>query len=351
MALDTVIQQGRFTSAGAAVTLQIRSDLDWIRVYNETVTYAAGNGDGAEFYFQRGMTNGRGVLYTKEATIGALVPSQIAANAGFTLVDSSVDTISATGAITGLTAANPPVVTSASHGLSVGDIVRMVSLNNQPQINGMDFTVTASAATFTIGNINLANSTASTSGTWLKIPYQPMFYPRRRFITYVSQATNPQQAKIYMSVTHGLTVGQKVRLSFPGGSNLWENFAVLDGVQCTVVAINQARAGNEPNNAGTANNIVVDVDVSALGNWNVFGAANNQAYPPSTAVPFTQAQVIPFGENTATALANSVDILQDATINTAYIGVTLGAGAAAPAGQADDVIYWVAGKSFSVDNQ
>ena len=179
MALDTVLLQGRFTADGNAKTLALRSDWDWMRVYNETVLQAAGAGNGAEFYFQRGMTDGRGLLYTKEATIGALVPTQIAANSGFTYVDSSVVTPSARSALTGLTAANPPVVTSAGHGLSVGDIVRFDTLNNQSQIAGMDFSVTAAGATFTIGNINLTNSTASTSGFWRQIPFDPMFSPRR----------------------------------------------------------------------------------------------------------------------------------------------------------------------------
>lgn len=348
MALDTVILQGRFTSTGTAQTIALRSDWDWMRVYNETVSYAAGNDDGAEFYFQRGMTNGRGVLYTKEATIGALVPSQIAANEGFFYVDSSITTPSAAAALTAITAANPPVVTSAGHGLSVGDIVRFSTLDGQPQVAGIDFTVTASGATFTVGNINLANSTNSTTGFWRKIPFDAIFYPRRRFITWVENAVQP---KVYMSVTHGYTVGQKVRFAFPGGTSVWGNFAGMDNQEATIIAINVARAGSEPNNSGTANNIQVDFDTSTFGAWNVFGAGGNEGYPPDTAVPFGPAQVVPFGENTAEALSQGTNILDDATINQAILGVTLAAGASSPAGVEDDVIYWIAGKSFSVDNQ
>ncbi len=345
MALDSVILQGRFTADGNAKTLSLRSDWDWIRVINETVSYAAGAGDSAQFFFQRGMTDGRGLRYDKEATIGALVPAQLAANSGFSYVDSSVIVPSARAALTGLTAANPPVVTSAGHGLSVGDIVRFDTLNNQPQIAGMDFSVTASAATFTIGNINLTNSTASTSGFWRKIPYDAMFYPRRRFITYISSAS---QCKVYMSVTHGYTVGQKVRLQLPGGSSVWGDYAQLDGVSATIQSINATRAGNEPNNAGTANNIVLDVDTSAYTAWeSTFGAASNEAYPGSGAVPFSNAQVVPFGEDSAYALSQNVDFLEDATLNQAILGVRLAAGANSPAGVANDVIYWMAGKSFS----
>jgi hypothetical protein len=346
MATNTTILQGRFTSAGTAVTLNLRSGWDWIKVYNQTVLFAAGGGSGAQFYFQNGMTNGRGVVYTKEATIGALVPSQIAANAGFFYVDQSQPVSGTRAAITGLTAANPPVVTSAGHGLIVGDIVRFDTLNNQPQIAGIDFTVTASSTTFTIGNINLTNSSASTTGFWRKID-PSVWYPHNRTITYVSSTS---QAKIYMSVTHGFQVGQQVRLSFPGGSSVWGSYAILDGLQVSILAVNATRAGNEPNNGGTANNIVVDLDTSAFTAWSsTFGASSNQAYPASSKVPFTPAQVVPIGENTAVALQEGVDILTDATVNNAIIGVTLAAGAGSPAGVTSDVIYWVAGSSFSND--
>jgi hypothetical protein len=295
------------------------------------------------------MTDGRGLLYTKEATIGALVPTQIAANAGFFYVDSSLTAPLSNNLLTAITAANPPVVTTAATLPSVGDIVRFNMLDNQPQIAGLDFTVTAAGGgTFTIGNINLANSTASTSGNWRRIPYDAIFYPRRRFITWVENAVQP---KVYMSVTHGYTVGQQVRFVFKGGAAVWGDYAQMDGQQATIIAINVARAGNEPNNAGTANNIQVDFDTSAYAAWNTFGAGANQGYPPSTAVPFSPAQVVPFGEDTAQAITSNVDILDDATENLAILGVRLAAGAASPAGVTGDVIYWIAGKSFSVDNQ
>ena len=60
---------------------------------------------------------------------------------------------------------------------------------------------------------------------------------------------------------------------------------------------------------------------------------------------------MPIGEDTATALALGANILGDATTNVGYFGMQLQAGAGSPAGVTDDVIYWVAGKSFSVNNQ
>ena len=56
------------------------------------------------------------------------------------------------------------------------------------------------------------------------------------------------------------------------------------------------------------------------------------------------------GEDTATALLAGVDILSDATLNTGYLGMLLTGGINNPGGAASDVVYWVAGKSFSVSN-
>lgn len=346
----TIIQQGRFTSDGSAKTLSIRSDVDWMRVYNYTQMLADAADTGYEFYWQRGLADGYGFEYQSNATNNAIDLVALTTG-GFTLIDSSGTTQPARVALTGLTAANPAVITSAAHGLSVGDVVRFTSLDNQDQLSGLDFSVTAVGGVnqFTVGNINMANSTASTAGFWRKIDFDPLYYPRRRYVTYVSQSATAGRAKIYFSVAHGFTVGQEVRLSFKG--SVWEEFQQLDNRIATIVAVNEARAGNEPNNGGTANNIVVDVDVSALGNWNVFGDNNDQAYPDDADVPFTPAQVVPVGEDTAQALSSSVDILGDATYNTGYLGMRLAAGQDSPAGQANDVIYWTAGKAFSVTNE
>lgn len=351
MAYDTILEQGRFVSTGANVTISLRQGVDWIRVYNTTAA-AQGAADLAyEFYWQRGMaTTGQlGLFWTKLGTVAndPVTVGQFAAGAGFILVDSSLVTPSVPNALTAITAANPPVVTSVVVP-PLGGIVRFEDLDNQPQISGIDFTVTAvGGGNFTIGNINLTNSVASTAGFWRLIPFDAMFYPRKRFITWVETAVNP---KVYMSVTHGFTVGQQVRLVFPGGPTIWENFAALDGVTATIIAINVARAGNEPNNGGVANNIQLNIDTSTFGAWNVFGAANNEAYPPAAAVPFSPAQVVPIGEDTGFALTAGADILADATRNTAITGITLVGGAAGPAGAAADIIFWVAGKSFAVNN-
>ena len=370
----TIIGQGTFTvpAAGVSATniaIPCGTDWMWVRNYTQAGINGAAN-TGINFYWQRGMAAGTGMVWYKTAAGVAVLSADTYVSGGFTLLDTSVSTPGTSNALTAITAANPPVITTAATLPAVGSVVRIINPNNQAQIGGLDFTVTANGGgTFTIGNINLTNSTASTAGFWRQIPFDPIFYPRRRYVTFVRAATS---AVIYLSVTHQFAVGQIVRLSFPGGSAVWGNYAALDGVQATITAVNVARAGNEPNNAGTANNIQVNVDTSAFGAWNVFGAGGNQGYPAAGLVPFTPAAVIPEGEDSATSLSSLLaqvplnydgsavsgannGLLSDATVNTAFIGMTLGTGGngtalgapiAGPAGSAAaDVMYWVAGKS------
>ena len=102
---------GRFTSTGQSQYIPLRSGVDWMWVKNETVSYAPGADTGAEFYWQLGDALGRGTIYTKTAVTNALQVGQIAANSGFFLIDSSIQTPGALVALTGITNGNPPIVT------------------------------------------------------------------------------------------------------------------------------------------------------------------------------------------------------------------------------------------------
>jgi len=327
--------QGRFTSTGSAVILSIRSDLDYMWVLNETVAYATGAGTGAWFYWQRGMTQGRGVIYTKTATTQALTIGQIAANAGFFLVDTSVNIPGPSTAITGITGGTPPVVqTGDTSLLNVGDIVRIYSTVGALQLRGLDFTIGTIVAntSFTLAYMSPIAAASPGAGTFRRIPYDAYFYPRNRYITNISQAT---QAIVTLSVTHGLTVGQTVRFIVPTVSSVAFGMTQMDGLQGDIVAVGATDAN------GYTNTITVDIDTTGFTAF---------AFPLTTDPGFTPAQIVPIGESTAVALQFNTNILGDSTTNTATIGIQLQAGSASPAGVATNVIYWVAGKSFSVNN-
>lgn len=330
MIVFTGSNSGRFTSDGTAKLIYLPTDVDWMYVLNETVSYAAGAGTGAEFYWQRGMANGQGVIKTKTAVTGALAIAQIAANSGFFLTDTSDQTPGAPVATTSISNGTPPVVaTGTTTGLVSGDVVRLIDPVNALQFGGIDFTIgTIVASTsfeLTYGP-TIANAVGA--GVYRKIPYQPLFYPRRRTISSISQAAS---AVVVLTVTHGFTVGQRVRFVIPAVNATYFGMTELDGVEATITAVSTAN-----------NSITVDVDTSG---YTAF------AWPLTTSGGFTPAQVVPVGEDTAQANSSGVSVLGDATLNQGQLGMTLAAGTASPAGANNDVIYWVAGKSFNVNNE
>lgn len=327
---NTILQQGRFTATGSSVTIQLRSDVDWMAVYNVTIGAASQTtAVGVKYYWQRGFPAGAKWSTFKSNAANAANLEQYITSAGFTLVDSSSNpngTLNAT--ITAISNAAIPVVSnSGTNGLAAGDVVRLFNVASAQQVGGFDFTVghnTLTTGTFSLDY--MSQMIAGTTGSWRKINFDPLFYPRRRFITKITAAAS---AVVTMSVTHGYLVGQQVRLVVPAAYGMVE----MDGLLGTITAVNTTLA--------SGNTITLNIDSSAFTAF---------AWPLSAAVPFSAAEVVPVGEDSAQALSSSVNTLSDATLNTGYIGMILQGGANCPGGAASDVVYWVAGKSFSVDN-
>jgi hypothetical protein len=327
--------QGRFTSTGGITNLELPSGVDWLWIKNLTVSYAAGAGAGAEFYWQLGMPQGQGTIYTKTATTNALAVSQLAAGTGFFLVNNTVNLPGPSLSLTGITSGNPPVVNTTNTGsLASETIVRIFNTVGAQQLGGLDFSIdnVIASTSFELAYMPAIANANPGAGTFRVIPYNPYFYPSSRYITKISQAT---QAIVTLSVDHGYLVGQVVRLIVPTVSAAAYGMTELNGVQATIVAIDQDDVD------GDTNTITIDQDTTAFTAF---------SFPLTTDPGFTPAQVVPMGENTAQALASNVYILSDATNNTGFFGIQLIAGANSPAGVTNDQIYWVAGKSFDVDN-
>lgn len=336
MSYNTVIQQGRFTADGSNKNISIRSGFDWIKVYNETAIAQGAADLGAEFYFQTGMTNGRGIVTTKLGTVGndPLTIGQIAADSGFFVLDTTGNPLGSQVAVTAVTNVVRPIVsTGSTAGLLAGSIVRLYSLTAGKQnLNGYDFAVDTIVAntSFRIASaLATAPGATAATGQYRIVKFNPMFYPSFRYIANITQAA---QAVVTVTVPSLYKVGQTISFVIP---NEEYGMIELNGLSGTVVAVNDTLA---------TQTVTVDIDTTTFTPF-VFPTAAQWANPLS------KAMVIPQGMDTAQALAQSANILSDATNNEGMIGVTLVAGAASPAGQAADVIYWVAGKSFSVDNQ
>jgi hypothetical protein len=323
------IINGSFTSNGSAKTLVLRGDLDSIEVWNATEMAAQNDSHGVSYYWQRGLAANNGFVTLRNAAHTAVdIRSSAALGVpGFTLVDSSVTTPGAVVATTDIGTVAHRVLTATTTGLSVGSIVRLANMTGAAEFNGMDFTVTAvnAGVHFDIGYTPVTVAAAA-AGQYRIIPNDTLYYPRNRYIASISQAA---QAVVVLTVTHNLQVGQQIRFHVPAMYGMVE----LEGLSGNIVAIDT-----------TTNSITVDIDTTGFTAfaWPITAVASASAH--------TLPQIVPVGENTATALAAvpPVDILTDATINTGYIGIVLGAGDTSPAGSNNDVIYWRATTSFNL---
>lgn len=325
-----ISNQGSFTQTNPATNkfISIPSGFDWIEVFNQTKAAAAGGGAGVKFYFNpHTMTNGTGFVESKTAGTDALLINDIAAGAGFFVMDTSNQEPGASVVLTSVSnAATPVVATGNTAGLFAGDTVRLYNVTGALQLGGIDFTIDTIVANTSFELAYMAQVVAGTTGTFRKIPFNPIYYPRNRIISKITQAS---QAVVTLTVTHGYHVGQKIRFIIPEVTALAFGMTALNDEVVTITAIDTVN-----------NTITVDFDTSAMTAF---------AWPLTADPEFTPAQIVPAGMDTAAALYAGVNIHSDASRNEAQLGVLLMAGALSPAGAAGDVISWRSGVSFTVD--
>jgi hypothetical protein len=369
----TIIGQGRFIVPATVVNqiIAIPSGVDWLSVRNYTASGTVGGvaAAGNEFFWQRGMAAGTGIV-KYYANGGQVVTGDTLVSGGFTLYDPSAQTagaqplLSAPVATTATTNATRPVVSTASTaGISVGTVVRM-SNTAQTDVNGIDFVVGAVTlnTNFTLtGNAQSALATApgviGGAGFYRIVNNgnSQLFYPRARVITNVTQAVN---AVVSTARAHGLTPGQEIRFNIPAVSGM------------TQLNPNPLNLGFPTGNVSNAiiltviddYNFTINIDTTAFTAF---------TYPTVAQQPSSFPELTPFGEDTATSLIvlgaqvpsigglqifnTQTGLLADATVNTGFLGMILGTGGlgtvsgaaiTGPAGTtAADVMYWVAGKS------
>ncbi len=380
------------TQAGDAVVIQIPSGVDWLKVYNYTKAGQNGNSAayfqgvananvGYEFYWQRGMAPGTGMVRYKAN--GAATVDQETFNlvsvagggGGFTLYDPSgqdpqaLPVFGPSVAFSAISNATQPVVTTASTaGLFVGAVVRLALQSGDTalanDVSGIDFIVSAittnTSFTLLASSNALANVPGLTTGTghWRLVNYYPMFYPRRLYVTNITQAVN---ATVSTAIAHGLTPGQEVRFLIPAVSGM--------------VQLNSTQQSRFL--AATILTVVDDYSFTINVDTTFYTAFS---WPTVAQMPSSFPEVVPVGEDTATSLtsvANQVPsinglqiyntnsgLLADSTVNTGFLGMILGSGGRGitlttpiigPAGtvhfssgdviDARDTVYWVAGKS------
>jgi hypothetical protein len=324
--------QGTFVGTGQNILLPIREGVDWINVYNTTVAAASQTtAIGVQYYWQFGMPPGAMIAYFKSNAAAAANLTQYLTTGGFYPYNNTINIPGPSVALTAISTGTPPVVsTTNTAGLVNGSVVRIFNTTNAQQFGGVDFTIgnVITNTSFTLAYAPTI-SPAGTSGTFRMIPYDPYFYPPTRVISNISNAT---QAIVTLNVTHAYTIGQVVRFVIPTVTSTSFGMTQLDGVAGTIVNIGQSDVN------GYTNTITVDVDTTSFGTF---------AWPVTTDPFTTLPQIVPVGENTAQAIASNVNLLGDSEVNIGQLGITLTGGQNHPGGANGNVMFWVAGKSFS----
>lgn len=311
---------GTFTSDGNVRNLSFPSGYTEFSMLNITdFGSTAANTNVMTVYGTSSMAAGSAIIGNKTNGAATIAIGSMITSGGLTFVaDSGSTSLGALTAITSITNATPPVVTIGStSGLSSGDIVRITDVTGQLNLSGLDFTIDTIV---TNSSFNLAYMVApggaGTGGNYQRIPFDSRYYPRNRIITSISKAAS---AVIVMSVTHGFTVGQLVRIIVPSAFGMTQ----LSNQLATITAINT-----------TTNSITINVDTTS---YTTFAFPNSA----TAALGVTFAQVVPVGEAATSPYQN---LLDDATVNTSFTGVQIGTSA-----QTSGKLYqWIAKKGQSI---
>lgn len=296
------ILKGSFTSAGAGFNLPLGFVPTYYHAINLTQASSSANpGVVKKVEWFQGMA-ADSLLVTKNTNSAATDESSLVTTGGITAYDSATPATYAPVAITSISQANPALVTSATHGLVDGNLVRIYGVATMTQLNGLVFTVDVqSGTTFTIP-VNTSGFAAGGTGGFLQRVSSGLFSPYRNEIVAITQAAN---AVVSTAKAHGYVAGDFVKLYVPSQWGMTQ--ANLKQVKILSV---------------TSLTFTCDLDTTAFTAF---------AFPLAAAFPLTYAQVVPVGE---VALS-----LLDPMRNVGTTGLSLGLNAV---GAASDVWYWFA---------
>lgn len=339
----TLITQGSFLSTGVNVKIPLPSSVDYFKTYNLTqmplapATAVVVMGE----WFGGSLINANsGLRWKKSSNTSVLNLDTFAtstASNGFTYVTSS-PVIEAQGAnaITGITAANPAVVTQTNT-YNNGDILYLYNTTGDLTIGGMPFQISsASGSGYTLlGLANVAGNglAAATAGFTRRVSPALAVDPQYLYITNISAAS---QAVVSTSVDPSpyYVVGNKIHFSVPGSFGMTQ----MNGLTGTVTAVNAVSATA---NIG-AYNLTVNIDSSAFTAF---------VFPSTTLSPTAQlfATLAPAGSATQQNYISGVYTgyeFQKTPFHTGQFTpyMLVAGGAQSPGGANNDTILWQAYK-------
>jgi len=260
-------------------------------------------------YGSSSMPAGSAFISQKTNGAATIALEKTLSSGGFTFVqDSGHYPLGASVAVTAVSQAQPAVVsTGNTAGLTANSsVVTMYNVAGMQQISGLPFTIGTIVAntSFTLAYLDTTNATsfptAGTTGSYRFVAFpENYFFPRRNYITNISQATS---AIITFSVTNKFVVGEYIRISVPTGFGMTQ----MNGQLAQITAVGAADA------SGFTNTVTVNVNSTAF-----------NAFVWPITIPTTFAQAVDVAE-TAT-------ILTQAEVNNSFTGIQIAGGAAGAA--------------------
>jgi len=299
MAQYSKILRGTFTSTGVNKPLYLPMKPDMIEIWNKTKYATTTNHTGVSAI---GFAeDAAGTAYLTESN-GTAWLGKILTSGGFTFFSAGTPTFGAVKTVTGITQANPAVVTVTGHGYQTGDVVWFYGTTGMLQVAGIPYTITRTGAnTFTIPVDSSGFGAAATAGFVKQVLYPDLYIPELCYITSITKAS---QAVITTSFNHNFIVGQEVGFTVPSAWGMTQIDSAVylqtsNGIpqQAYVTAV-------------TASTITVNIDSTAFTTF---------AYPTSAtaALGLTFPQVYAIGDqNTGYSLNSSGQV--------PYLGVTNG---------------------------
>ena len=200
---------GTYTSDGTSQLVDIPADVVKFELFNLTYFGSTAATTVEETaWWVLGLADDSAYIGNKTNGAATIAITSMATSGGFTLLDRSGNPVGNQVAVTGITNADPMVVsTGTTTGLVAGDTVRLYADTTAPstanQIYNRDYTIdtVVASTSFSLPYTGVAPGAAETGGAFYrKVNINSPFYPRNRLISNISKAAS---AVIEMTVTPG----------------------------------------------------------------------------------------------------------------------------------------------------
>ena len=226
-----------FISEGQPIEIPMTFRPSWVKVTNITKRLNPGTTSRA-FYseWQDTETLTTSTLQLSKSSSTTTPSESVITTGGITIRDPSSVQFEAPVTFTSLSKATSAVVARSSHGLVVGDKIRLLTAASATQFTLMNYTVTARTANnFTLGYLDTDSLSANGgSGTYQKINFDDPTRPSMHYVTKLTKSAGNRTLTITTGDIHDFSEKQLIRF------NGFDDYGIADinDMIGTVTAVN-----------------------------------------------------------------------------------------------------------------